>query len=483
MSLMSSTSPSVFIVLSLGGFSGGVVKGVTGFGNAIINLLVWVAFTAGGVNSGPLQLAVLADSFSCVVCSIPLLVMTSAHKTADWKLVVTILAFTSAGAPLGAALLTHLAVRWVELAMGCVLLLVICLHVKLLETARDTLRRWCANHRSVSASHNVLPSNATLGGEDVAIVCPDARLCCEDLAALTIPTASVGAAGTQFQDSQASAICARPAGERGAPAATIMGDPKGDTSLVPAARFHTHNCCCIAEYAQVTTSPTQRAQSDGVVPQPGQRQDCRHADGETGVIVGQVGASTTDTEPLLEPGTFTSDAALPLGATQHPNWAGGAASKCCLADGSVSTKELVGAGLRRWLQRQDWKEIRRIVFFGSLAGFASGIMGGMTGIGGPPLMFMYEKLKVAKDVVRGTNAVINVLQVRLVSYVIMGVFKRGDITIYAVTSVMGLGGVVLGNSLAGRLDQRGFSRVLNVLMVICCLLLFASAAGFKGHAA
>lgn len=37
---------------------------------------------------------------------------------------------------------------------------------------------------------------------------------------------------------------------------------------------------------------------------------------------------------------------------------------------------------------------------------------GMTGIGGPPIMYMYEKLQVAKEVVRGTNAVNNVLQVR-----------------------------------------------------------------------
>ncbi len=68
-------------------------KGITGFGNAIINLLVWVAFTAAGVDAGPLQMAVLADSLGCVVCSIPLLVMTSAHSTADCRLVLTILIF------------------------------------------------------------------------------------------------------------------------------------------------------------------------------------------------------------------------------------------------------------------------------------------------------------------------------------------------------------------------------------------------------
>ncbi|GIL44485.1 hypothetical protein Vafri_1936, partial [Volvox africanus] len=481
--LMSSTLPSVLVVLSLGAFSGGIVKGITGFGNAIINLLVWVAFTAAGVNAGPLQLAVLADSFGCVVCSIPLIVMTSAHKTADWRLVTAILAFTSAGAPLGAALLTHLAVRWVELAMGCVLLLVICLHVKLHEAVRDKLRKWCAKHRctrSISASQNALPSNANLDGEDVAIDCPDARLSSQAPAALMTLATSVDSDGAQLQDSPASPSCARPPGAAEVPAAASMDSPKEDTDSVAFKCFNTHHHGCVDKDAQVTKLPTERVQSDPVTTQLEQRHDCRHGDVETGAIVGQVGAAAADTEPLLEPGTLTSDATLP----PQPNWAGGStAYKCCVTDRFGSTKEPIGARFRRCLQRQDWKEIRRILFFGSLSGFASGIMGGMTGIGGPPLMFMYEKLKVAKDVVRGTNAVNNILQVRLVSYAIMGVFKREDLMIFAVTSVMGLAAVFLGNSLAGRLDQRGFSRVLNVLMVICCLLLFASAAGLKGHAA
>ncbi|GLI65543.1 hypothetical protein VaNZ11_009101 [Volvox africanus] len=455
-------------------------QGITGFGNAIINLLVWVAFTAAGVNASPLQMAVLADSVGCVVCSIPLLVMTSAHKTADWKLVITIFAFTSAGAPLGAALLTHLAVRWVEFAMGCVLLLVICLHVKLLETVRNKLHKWCANHRSISASQNALPSNANLDGEDVAIVCPVARLSSEAPAALMTLAASVDSVGAHLQDSPASRSCARPTGETEVPAAASMGRPKKGTGSVAVTCFGTHHCCCIAKDAQVTTSPIKRAQSDHVATQLEQCHDCRHGDVETVVFVGQVGAAAADTEPLLEPGALTSDATLPL----QPIWAGGStASKCYVADRFGSTKEAIRARFRRCLQRQDWKEIRRIIFFGSLSGFASGVMGGMTGIGGPPLMFMYEKLKVAKDVVRGTNAVNNILQVRLVSYVAMGVYKREDMMIYAVTSVMGLAGVILGNGLAGQLDQRGFSRVLNVLMIICCVLLFASAAGLKGHAA
>lgn len=63
----------------------------------------------------------------------------------------------------------------------------------------------------------------------------------------------------------------------------------------------------------------------------------------------------------------------------------------------------------------------------------------------------------------------------------MGMFAASDAPLYAVTSVVGLAGVALGNVLAGRLDQRGFSRILVGLMLVCCALLFASAAGLKGH--
>lgn len=70
------------------------LQGITGFGNAIINLLVWVTFNAFGVDGGSLKQAVLADTVGCMVAGIPLLIMTKAHKTADWRLVIAILAFT-----------------------------------------------------------------------------------------------------------------------------------------------------------------------------------------------------------------------------------------------------------------------------------------------------------------------------------------------------------------------------------------------------
>jgi uncharacterized membrane protein YfcA len=39
----------------------------------------------------------------------------------------------------------------------------------------------------------------------------------------------------------------------------------------------------------------------------------------------------------------------------------------------------------------------RITGIASLAGTAGGVMAGMTGMGGPPLMFMYENLQVGDE--------------------------------------------------------------------------------------
>ncbi|KAG2487454.1 hypothetical protein HYH03_014021 [Edaphochlamys debaryana] len=141
---------SVYVALCLGALAGGIFRGVTGFGAAILNLLVWVAFTAAGVNAGPLQQAVAAECLGGLSCGIPLLLMTKAHDTADWRLVVTILAFTMGGAPVGAALLTGLDPRIVELVMGCVLCVVIFVHVRGHEQLSAVLASARASWRSRS---------------------------------------------------------------------------------------------------------------------------------------------------------------------------------------------------------------------------------------------------------------------------------------------------------------------------------------------
>ncbi|KAF6252440.1 hypothetical protein COO60DRAFT_1553080 [Scenedesmus sp. NREL 46B-D3] len=103
-----------------------------------------------------------------------------------------------------------------------------------------------------------------------------------------------------------------------------------------------------------------------------------------------------------------------------------------------------------------------------------------SGMGGPPLMMLYEKLHIKKDTVRGCNAVLSVLQFRVIAYALTGIFTRQDLLLYAAVSVAGLSGLCLGSHLAARMDQATFSRVMVVLMLLCCALLFASSAGLTG---
>jgi hypothetical protein len=55
----------------------------------------------------------------------------------------------------------------------------------------------------------------------------------------------------------------------------------------------------------------------------------------------------------------------------------------------------------QWTDPAKRREMLRITGYGSLAGTAAGIMAGMTGMGGPPLMFLYEKMQVGWAAGRG----------------------------------------------------------------------------------
>jgi uncharacterized membrane protein YfcA len=96
-------------------------------------------------------------------------------------------------------------------------------------------------------------------------------------------------------------------------------------------------------------------------------------------------------------------------------------------------------------------------------------------------MMLYEKLQIKKDTVRGCNAVLSVLQFRVIAYAMTGIFTRADLWLYVAVSVAGLAGLCLGSHLASHMDQATFSRVMVALMLLCCALLFASSAGLTGN--
>jgi uncharacterized membrane protein YfcA len=94
-------------------------------------------------------------------------------------------------------------------------------------------------------------------------------------------------------------------------------------------------------------------------------------------------------------------------------------------------------------------------------------------------MFMFSVLRIPKEVVRGTNAVLNVLQWRILAYLSMGSFARVDSVLYVACAASGVFGIAGGSVLAQRVNQEAFSRVLLLLMCLCCVLMFVAAAGWN----
>ncbi|KAG2490665.1 hypothetical protein HYH03_011053 [Edaphochlamys debaryana] len=574
---------SVYVALCLGALAGGIVRGVTGFGAAILNLLVWVAFTAAGVNAGPLQQAVAAECVGGLSCGIPLLLMTKAHDTADWRLVVTILAFTMGGAPVGAALLTGLDPRIVELVMGCVLCVVIFVHVRGHEQLSAVLASARASWRSRSGLSMVAmaeaaeveeaagaragASAADTGGAGAATPAAAALGSCDgaeagkmeemetryragvdvrgDAAALVSLGGADGAGPAEDDSTTGRAkprVCTASddgAGSGPSPSPRTAADlsldfrrcsvdEAGTDPLLPPPERGAHSWAASAP-------PAPRV--DALDPGEGPHGSSAYGSGGEG-YGGARGGGFTEPEAATQPllgGSADLAGASGVAAQRPAGLIGGSASDGASAgkeEGTTGTgldtlpllsapsigdgngtndpgcssfawepSATAGCGppggaagrgrcarlvtrLRAWATQHDWRESRRVVALGSVAAFASGVMGGMTGIGGPPLMLLYEKLETHKDVVRGTNAVCNVIQPRVIYYVTMGVFRRDYLVLYAAYAAVNMAGIAAGNAAAHRLDRRGFSRVLVGLMLVCCGLLFASAAGLaKGPAA
>ena len=127
----------------------------------------------------------------------------------------------------------------------------------------------------------------------------------------------------------------------------------------------------------------------------------------------------------------------------------------------------------------DGHTLTQRFLMGSFAGSLSGGMAGLTGVDGPPVILMFRLLGVPKEVARGTNAVINMLLMHwlLASFVFMGVLHRQDVPLFAAAGVVGLVGTFIGNRIAAGMNQGAFNQALFVLVLVCCVLMFASAFG------
>lgn len=491
-------STSVYAVLICGNLLGGIVKGITGFGSAIIVLSVWVIFATVGIHVGSLRLAVLTESLGNEVSAIPLLVVTDARHTCDFRLATVLAFFSAVGSPLGAAMLVFFDPRRVEFVMACTILLVILVHCKPSRIVVNVYSRVWGMRKGPDGSADksnegdVVTLMGTVGTPQEGQLTPDhgcpakaeiSSSCCLTAEANFVdvfPAASSNARPDTFdvhsaahgrQYDQAGSLC-----HIGGPPpllhSLVAADAQGlraaisTPKLLEEPKDSTPACANVEQDVVAAFIPGDYVECEGeedrpLLPVRHQEDHFRHDSGDD---------SQHRTEALCVVWLHPS--------TDPPT----AKARCYSSLRPISVCKAWVSKIKEQFRDDKYRsDFLRITGFGSLAGMASGIMAGMTGMGGPPIMYMYERLQVPKDVIRGTNAITNIFQVRIVAYFMLGAFRLPEWPLYVAAAVAAAAGMLCGSFLARFVEQRAFSRWLICLMLLCCGLLFEAAAGLLSH--
>ena len=134
---------------------------------------------------------------------------------------------------------------------------------------------------------------------------------------------------------------------------------------------------------------------------------------------------------------------------------------------------LIIAGLL-FLMAGSVRVIRWPLWVGPFIGLSAGLLAGMFGTGGPPLIFYYHLSGLKKEAFRGSLMALFTLMalIRLPSYILAGLITLPRIVsaIYLLPAI--LGGIWLGNRIHVRISEEGFRRLVSIgLMIIGGILL------------
>eukprot|EP00798_Chlamydomonas_sp_ICE-L_P001633 gene1633-33024_t len=411
---------SVYIVLGLGTFLGGVVRGLSGFGSAIAITSVWALASAFGVDAGSLHQSVATDCLSSVAAIIPLLLVTEPWKTSSLPLTLTLGGFSLVGLPLGAALLVHFNQHLVELAMSLALLLLIAVRVNVCALLCSLFRRSTSGRQPHSPAHS---ESAEGEDETMGLLAPT-----QELAVLE----NVGDAG----------------GVRGTESQGLWGHVSATLAL------------------EESSTGVRKTERQGV---------WDHAGAAMPLEDSRTGVPGTGREDVPD------DACTEQSYEQELSFKDQFSYKERSYHQSSTLKDRLAALVQITTRHMCKREFLHVLGGGTIAGACSGIMAGLTGMGGPPLMLLYQIMDIPKETVRGTNAWLNFTSIgRLLSYYSLALFTQPAIPLYAASCCLNVVGLLIGHHFSAKVNQKAFGHMLTSLMCVSSALLLAAAAGATG---
>eukprot|EP01025_Chloroclados_australasicus_P043225 TRINITY_DN4608_c0_g1_i5.p6 TRINITY_DN4608_c0_g1~~TRINITY_DN4608_c0_g1_i5.p6 ORF type:complete len:119 (-),score=7.11 TRINITY_DN4608_c0_g1_i5:395-751(-) len=101
------------------------------------------------------------------------------------------------------------------------------------------------------------------------------------------------------------------------------------------------------------------------------------------------------------------------------------------------------------------------------AGIWAGLLHGMVGIPGPPMMYTFQYLRIPKNIVRANLAISPLFNPGIFIYIIFGLFYPQYWPVYVVCPITGLAGVVLGSY---------FSKFVSIAIYYHILMMFMAGS-------
>ncbi|WIA39130.1 hypothetical protein OEZ86_005261 [Tetradesmus obliquus] len=408
-------SLETIIILSTGLFLGSIAMGICGFGTAIIHLCVWGIAGALGYDAGPLKLAVIACSCCLTISMVPFFFLANATKHAVRPLAISIPLCKAIAAPLGAVVLKLLPARQLEAVVAALMLSL------MLLLNRQQLLAWCQGLKQWWLGSSCRHDGGACGWQ--CKECTEADVRSEDSSSeLRLALLADEGAEYIFNDGDFS---------DGSLLGFLSSDDSADDALPSGGGADG------AEGHMRHPSHKQQHCTDGAVliqDQDLDTEDCRPLlDSD---VTGSTYHSAADrNNRQLQMEALAEDAlVLQLGDADDED-AGSSQSQ--------SDQEDEVHGEAAMLKHSFWG----LFAIGAVAGLATGLLGGATGISGPPMMLMYAYLNASKSAVRGTNAVMAMVQDQLIGYYMFGMLRWSDRWLYAAAAGCGAAGLIVGHSL------------------------------------
>eukprot|EP01025_Chloroclados_australasicus_P050482 TRINITY_DN5809_c0_g1_i3.p1 TRINITY_DN5809_c0_g1~~TRINITY_DN5809_c0_g1_i3.p1 ORF type:complete len:492 (-),score=25.09 TRINITY_DN5809_c0_g1_i3:2542-3828(-) len=416
------------LILGIGSFIAYIVRGLTGFGSGMIMLATWIIFSTLGFDVGIVQIIIVGELITNLVISIPFLFLTKFCKYGDYGLCVIIIFWYNLMFVVGAYFQKLVSQKKLELILAVFLLVVV------VSKYVFVFHKFCVKRLSRKVQKSDI-QRALVGDEQV-------RICQrENTENVNFSFQSIGIKSVHGLQTNNTGFCVK----NGQNNCYEIGDHmlRKDNQKTS---FES------SDLSEFLTSEDQNSADDDI--------ESSNSEFES-ACCGEVGKMTYD--------CFSSHLqALAYIFT----------CRCKVQKSDTVDAYYIGFTIQngRLCMHYNDRFVNHslVLIVGSMS---AGIMGGLVGLEGPALMYMFQFLNIPKDVARANVAAPALFRLSILIYIMFGDFYPQYGVVYTVDAITGLMGLAIGSFLSKYINTQQYYHQLMVLMFASAVILLLRGVG------